>query len=113
MDVPGLLDFLRSTYSPNSMVSYDRRFSQIRTAPLLILDDFGTQSATPWAKEKLYQLFNYRYIMELPTVVTIAADALEETDPRIRSRMLDYRLCTVVSITAPPYHGSRGKKIKK
>jgi DNA replication protein DnaC len=112
-DVPGLLDFLRSTYSPNSMVSYDRRFNQIRTSSLLILDDFGTQSATPWAKEKIYQLFNYRYNMELPTVVTIAADALDETDPRIRSRMLDYRLCTVVSITAPPYHGTRTKKLKK
>ncbi len=113
MDVPGLLDFLRSTYSPNSMVSYDRRFNQIKTSPLLILDDFGTQSATPWAKEKIYQLFNYRYNMELPTVVTIAADALEDTDPRIRSRMLDYRLCTIVSLTAPPYHGNRGKKVKK
>ena len=37
-------------------VSFEDRFDQIRQAPLLILDDFGTQSATDWAKEKLFQI---------------------------------------------------------
>ena len=40
---------------------------------------------TPWVREKLFQLFNYRSNAELPTVITIAADALEELDKRIRS----------------------------
>jgi len=113
MDVPSLLDYLRSTFSPNSTISYDKRFSSIRTASLLILDDFGTHSATPWAKEKIYQILNYRYNMELPTVVTISADALEGIDPRIRSRMLDYRLCTLITITAPPYHGAPKRPSRK
>lgn len=111
MDTPTLLDYLRATFSPDSMVSFDRRFNEIRTAPLFILDDFGTQSATPWAREKLFQLFNFRYNMELPTVITIAADSLEGIDPRIRSRMLDYRLCAVAKINVPPYHG--GQRVKK
>lgn len=55
--VPDLLDHLRSTFSPESTVSYDRRFDEIKTSPLLVLDDLGTQSMTPWVKEKLYQLF--------------------------------------------------------
>ena len=63
--VPDLLDHLRATFSPNSNVAFDRRFDEIRTAPLLVLDDLGTQSMTPWVKEKLYQLFNYRYNAEL------------------------------------------------
>ena len=102
--VPDLLDHLRSTFSPESTVSYDRRFDEIKTSPLLVLDDLGTQSMTPWVKEKLYQLFNYRYNAGLPTVIT-TADTLSEIDPRIRSRMLDRRICRIYAITAPPYRG--------
>ena len=64
--VPDLLDHLRATFSPNASTSYDRRFDEVRTTPLLILDDLGSQSATPWAKEKLHQLINYRYNAEFP-----------------------------------------------
>ena len=100
--VPDLLDHLRSTFSPNSRTTYDRVFDEVRTTPLLLLDDLGTQSATPWAREKLYQIFNYRYNARLPLVITTAA-SLEEIDPRIRSRMLDSRLCTIHAILAPSY----------
>jgi DNA replication protein DnaC len=110
--VPDLLDHLRATFNEKSNVRYDRRFDNIRTAPLLILDDLGTQSMTPWAREKLHQLFNYRYNAELPTVIT-TADTLEEMDARIRSRMLDGRLCTIYAITAPAFHGGRARKTKR
>ena len=110
--VPDLLDHLRATFSPNSNVAFDRRFDEIRTAPLLVLDDLGTQSMTPWVREKLYQLFNYRYNRELPTVIT-TADSLDEMDARIRSRLLDGRLCSIYAITVPSYHGKRGQKTRK
>jgi DNA replication protein DnaC len=110
--VPDLLDHLRATFSPNSNVAFDRRFDEIRMAPLLVLDDLGTQSMTPWVREKLYQLFNYRYNAELPTVIT-TSDSLDEMDPRIRSRLLDGKLCSIYALTVPAYHGSRGKKPKK
>lgn len=110
--VPDLLDHLRATFSPTSTVTFDRRFEEIRTAPLLILDDLGTQSMTPWVREKLAQLFNYRYDAALPTVITIAADALSELDMRIRSRLLDERLVQIVVITAPPYHARKKPKKK-
>ena len=109
--VPDLLDHLRATFSPNSSVAFDRRFDEIRTAPLLILDDLGTQSMTPWVREKLYQLFNYRYNAELPTVIT-TSDSMDEMDARIRSRLLDGKLCTVYALNVPSYHGNRGKKMK-
>lgn len=101
--VPDLLDHLRATFNPNSSVSYDQRFEEVRNASLLILDDLGTQSATPWAREKLYQLLNHRYNAELPTVIT-TANTLEEIDPRIRSRMLDSNLCTIYGLEVPAYH---------
>ncbi|HDD54905.1 MAG TPA: AAA family ATPase [Chloroflexi bacterium] len=104
--VPDLMDHLRATFSPDSKTSYDRRFDEIKTTPLLVLDDLGTESMTPWVKEKLYQLFNYRYNAGLPTVIT-TTDKLSEVDPRIRSRMLDRRICRIYAITAPPYRGGR------
>lgn len=100
--VPDLLDHLRATFGPASTISYDRLFEQVRNAPLLILDDLGTQSATPWAREKLYQIFNHRYNARLPTVITTSS-TLEDLDPRIRSRMLDLRLCRIHAILAPAY----------
>ena len=107
--VPDLLDHLRATFSPTSNTTADKVFENARTAPLLILDDLGTQSTTPWAKEKLYQLFNYRYNAELPTVIT-TSQSLEEMDPRIRSRMIDHRICTNYAIHVPPFTGIPPKK---
>lgn len=78
-------------------------FNQVRTAKLLILDDLGTQSATPWAREKLYQILNYRYETGLPTIITTSA-TMQELDPRIQSRMSDSKLCQVIKIIVPPYH---------
>ena len=102
--VPDLLDHLRTTFSPSSSVSYDQRFDEIRTAPLLILDDLGTQASTPWAQEKLFQILNHRYNARLPTVIT-SNNSLEELPGRIRSRMVDPILSRIVTILAPDFRG--------
>ena len=103
--VPDLLDHLRATFSPQSAVRFDKRFEEVRKAPLLVLDDLGTESASPWAQEKLYQLFNHRYNARLPTVITMA-QSIDEVDPRLRSRMLDLGRCTVFAILVPSFRGS-------
>jgi DNA replication protein DnaC len=103
--VPDLLDHLRSTFSPESRISYDEYSERLKTTPLLILDDFGEQSATPWAQEKLYQLINYRYNARLPMVVTTCL-SLDEIETRISSRMVDPRISLVFNITAPDYRGN-------
>lgn len=107
--VPDLLDHLRATFSPSSTVSYDSIFNQVRNANLLILDDLGTQTATPWAREKLFQILNSRYESRLPTVITTSA-TLEEIDPRLRSRMMDERVCRVQKIVVPPFQAKNAKK---
>jgi DNA replication protein DnaC len=107
--VPDLLDHLRAAFNPQGNVSYDKRFEAVRRAPLLVLDDLGTESATPWAKEKLFQLVNYRYIARLPTVITTTL-AMGELDPKIATRLLDTSLCTVFEIQAPPYMGGSGRR---
>jgi DNA replication protein DnaC len=108
ISISDLLDHLRATFSTNSTVSLDRRFEEIRSAPLLILDALGEQSPTPWANEKLFQLIDYRHLNKLPTLIT-TAKYLDELDPRILSRILDSRICTICAITAPGYRGGVSK----
>ena len=103
--VPELLDHLRATFSPSSQARFDQRFEEVRTAPLLVLDDLGTESASPWAREKLYQLFNYRYVARLPTIITMTQQP-KELDPPLRTRMTDVGRCNFFAIAAPSYRGS-------
>ena len=111
--VPDFLDHLRSTFVPDSKVTYDELFERVKKARLLILDDFGEQSATPWAQEKLYQVINYRYNARLPTVIT-SCFALEDIETRISSRMADPRVSVVFNIDVPDYRSdfvpSAGRK---
>jgi DNA replication protein DnaC len=100
--VPDFLDHLRSTFSPDSKVSYDQLFEKVKTSPFLVLDDFGEQAATPWVKEKLYQLINYRYNARLATVVTTRC-SLEEIETPISSRFIDGKNSVPFAITAPDY----------
>jgi DNA replication protein DnaC len=112
---PDLLDYLRATYAPDSHVTYDRGFDAIRNAEVLILDDYGAHSSTPWAEEKLFQLLNYRFNARFATVITtnqpLDRVALTGGAPtqelRILSRLLDEDLSRVCEINAPPYNRSR------
>ncbi len=110
--VPEFLDHLRSTFSPESKVSYDQLFERVETAPLLIMDDFGEQSTTPWAQEKLYQMINHRYNAKLPTVITTRL-SLDEIDNPIGSRFIDHHSSTVFTIIAPDYRGDKRSSQRK
>lgn len=113
--VPDLLDHLRSTYSPNNPEGYDEVFEAVRTAGLLILDDLGAHSTTPWAEEKLYQIFSFRYINALPTVITTNVD-LNDLDDRTRlperifSRMIDITLGAIAQVDAPDYRAGQASR---
>jgi DNA replication protein DnaC len=67
-----------------------------------VLDDLGTENATPWAREKLYQIINHRYNERLPTVITSNQrdDAIDE---RILSRMLDRDLSTRLTLVGEDF----------
>ena len=102
--VPDFLDHLRSTFSPDSKVSYDQLFESVKNTPLLILDDFGEQSTTPWAQEKLYQVINHRYNARLATVITTSC-SLDEIEGRVSSRLVDPKISLIFNIMAPDYRG--------
>ncbi|MFW6056065.1 MAG: ATP-binding protein [Chloroflexota bacterium] len=101
--VSDLLDYLRAAFGPESRVSYARFFDEVKQSPLLILDDFGEQSATPWAKSKLFQLLNHRYNSRLPTVITTSL-TLDDIETRMVARLADPRIGTVFNIMAPHYN---------
>lgn len=88
--VPDLLDYLRFTFTPESRVTYDRVFDQVKNAPLLLLDDLGQESSSEWAREKLYQIIVHRHNARLPTVITSSADLTKSSGPII-SRVMDQR----------------------
>jgi DNA replication protein DnaC len=119
--VPDLLDHLRLAFAPDSRISYDALFEQVKSTELLILDDFGAESATPWAEEKLYQLVVHRHNLRLPTVITsrltLEAPELDAQASRggrrstrrltfndaIGSRLKDQRVVTILPLIAPDY----------
>ena len=99
--VPDLLDHLRVTFNPNAPVTFDQRFQMLRNAPFLVLDDLTTDGSA-WAKEKLFQIIDYRYLANLPTVFT-TYKLIEDIDLRIRTRLLDERSCTIFALKIPDY----------
>ena len=101
--VADLLDHLRATFSPVSTTSYDIAFEKIRNAPLLILDHLDTANATPWAKEKLFQILDHRYLTPLPTVITTVLP-IQDIDPNIRSRLVDFQVCQVAQMFQVPMY---------
>jgi DNA replication protein DnaC len=92
--VPDLLAHLRATFGPTSPEGYEQRFSKMREAEVLILDDLGAHQSSPWANEKLFQLLNYRYNSAYPTVITANKQGLSSLDERILSRISDNALVT-------------------
>lgn len=94
--VPELLDWLKATFDPASGRSFDEDWAYIRAVEVLALDDLGTENATEWARERIYELFNWRYRQRLPTLVTsnLPPDGL--ADPRLASRFGDVMLCEAV-----------------
>lgn len=106
MVVPELLDHLRAAYSPDSKIGYDELFESLKNTPLLIMDELGMETATPWAKDKLYQLINHRYNTRLATVITMNMGA-ETIDDRLWSRINDRHLSTVCEVEGKDYRTDR------
>lgn len=102
LTVPNLLDRLRATFAPDSPQTFSDMYSLVESVEVLVLDDLGAQSSTPWATEKLFQLLNERHVRELPTVVTTNL-SLWEFEPRLQSRLGDAHLVQQVHINASDY----------
>lgn len=72
--------------------------------PLLVLDDLGTERLTDYARERLHVIFDRRYRLNLPTIITsnMSVDQLGDAfDERIADRIAES--CTAVWVWGPSY----------
>ncbi|MEM6528400.1 MAG: ATP-binding protein [Chloroflexota bacterium] len=103
VSAPDLLDYLRRTFNPNSNLSFDEQFNQVKETPMLVLDDLGAVDHNKaWVREKLIQIIKYRYLLRLTTLITTSTQ-IEDMDGQIATRLIDQRMCRSFEITARPY----------
>jgi len=95
--VADLLDHLRAAYREDAEVEYDELLEQVRTAPVLVLDDLDAYAETPWAREKFFQVVSHRFNAALPTVFTCVRPP-SRIDPRLGSRLTDPALAQVLEL---------------
>ncbi|HLX07626.1 MAG TPA: ATP-binding protein [Thermoanaerobaculia bacterium] len=61
---------MQSTFGQTSSESTQAVLAPLMEAPLLVLDELGTQQPTPWIRDVLYLVINTRYTRRLPTLFT-------------------------------------------
>lgn len=87
--IESLLDELRQGFNVDTaerLFSFDELMKGVKTVPLLILDDFGVEQSTPWARAKLDEIIDSRYIGGKQTVFTTNLAPAKLQD-RIASRL--------------------------
>ncbi len=99
-----LLDRLRAAFAPDSPITHDDLLEHIKTVNLLVLDDIGAERTNAFAEEKLFQIIDYRYAEQLPTIITTSRlDSIEQDRPRILARLSDRLVVTRLLVVAPDY----------
>ena len=76
---------------------------------MLVLDDLDAHTVSDWAREKLFQIANYRASARLPTVITsaLSIDELWAAYPRVAVRAFNQKLSQHAGILAGPYNMAR------
>lgn len=108
VDIPNLLDNLRKTFNQKSSdgdATLDEMMTALSAADVLILDDLGAESPTPWVAERVYLIINNRYNADKPVIVTsnfgysglMNRFSDEITGARIVSRL--QQMCKLAEIT--------------
>lgn len=103
--VPLLLDELREGFG-DAERGFEERFNHFKNVHLLVLDDLGVQAPKPWANERLQTLIDYRYINQLPLVVTVNKSLNElpgDDEGRIESRFKRMESSKIVLIECLEY----------
>lgn len=87
--VESLLDDLRHGFHADTeekLYHFDELMRRIKIVSLLILDDLGVEQSTPWARAKLDEIIDHRYINGLTTVITTNLDP-GKLEPRVARRL--------------------------
>lgn len=102
--VQALLDWLKVGFQDSAGCDFDQRLRTLERAPLLLIDDLGTEHGTSWERVVLENMLNERYNRELPTVLTSNAWR-DELPARIADRIAE--LAQVVWLPVSSYRRTR------
>lgn len=105
ISMPDLLASLREAIelqSNTEQESFTGRMNVFKTATVLILDDLGAETSSPWSDSVLFEILDYRYRNRLATMIATNVSP-DDFDYRIASRMQDTELSTVIENAAPDY----------
>ncbi|MDE2686310.1 MAG: ATP-binding protein [Chloroflexota bacterium] len=89
-----LMHYLQSGYNPGASSDFMARFDAAVSAEVLVLDDLGKETYSPWVSSTLYELLAQRHDERLPTLVTTSFDMSQETGA-IASRLCDGSLSQI------------------
>ncbi|MBD0838815.1 DnaA ATPase domain-containing protein [Streptomyces sp. TRM68416] len=92
-----LFDGLR----PDAQAEGRRLVEQCQTADLLFIDDLAAARASDWTRERLFEIFDERYINRRPVVITsdvLPGHLTDVIGPRVASRLAEMCRGNVVLI---------------
>lgn len=92
-----LFDALR----PDAQSDGRRLIERLQTADLLFIDDLAAARASDWTRERLFEIFDERYINRRPVVITsdvLPSNLTEVIGPRVASRLAEMCRGNVVLI---------------
>ncbi|GHB55896.1 hypothetical protein GCM10010331_49710 [Streptomyces xanthochromogenes] len=72
---------------------------ELQACDLLFIDDLAAAKASPWTQERLFEIFDERYINRRPVIITcdVLPNQLSEvTGPRVSSRLAEMCQSSVV-----------------
>ncbi len=68
---PEYLNSLKSSFNSEVKSEFKNKYNYVKKVPLLLIDDLGAESVTPWARDEiLCPLLQYRMDEKLPTFFT-------------------------------------------
>lgn len=101
-----LLNSIKATFDAGTD-STARVLDRYRSAPLLVVDDLGTERSTDWANEQFFGIINHRYGAELPTWFTTNLEPVSTQGSELAKHVGDrlfwriYERARVVKLDGP------------
>jgi DNA replication protein DnaC len=106
VDFTSLVQDLQSAIDPDAPFSRNQLLEPIENAEVLVVDELGAQTLSPWAADVLYDLINRRYARRLPTLFTTN---YRLDDPAARLEALTADRAFAEYEAAGPGSGARGR----
>jgi hypothetical protein len=88
VSAPDLIQRFIATFREDATEAAENIHTEMATAALIVLDDYGTEKGTEFAQQEMYRLINGRSSRGQPLIVTTNLE-VQSLDPRIKSRLVD------------------------